>query len=62
MEFIVHYWYSDWSHITGYHNGDPINEDELMQLVKDTRLNVMIHHNSDGTTHCFIDNKMFQQR
>jgi hypothetical protein len=53
-------------HITGYVNGDPISEDEVMQLIKEAKVNVMIYHtqagNPAGEHICFIDDKRFQQR
>jgi hypothetical protein len=61
MKFTVRYWCLDLEYITGYARGDEISETQVMQLITDTKVNVMIHHNENNHT-CFIDDEKFQQR
>jgi len=64
MEFIVHYWYSNWSELTGFENGDTITEEQVHTLIREAKVNVMIMHNKEGLPICGIDQlgKRFTQR
>jgi hypothetical protein len=65
MEFIVHYWCAQWPELTGFEQGDTITEEQVHTLIREAKVNVMVHHSKDGKSHtCFIDdiNHRFQQR
>ena len=64
MEFTVHYWCAQWPELTGFEQGDIINEQQVMQLITEGKVNVMVHHGDDGAKTCFIDDidHHFQQR
>lgn len=62
-KYEIHYWYADLSNITGYQKGDVINDQELLKLITDKKVNVMVKH-METCSLCFIDdlNHRFQQR
>jgi len=69
MKYIVHYWYRNWEVITGLAQGAEISEEELHTLIREQKVNVMIHNvqaqgNNEAKTYCYIDDlaHRFQQR
>ncbi len=71
MKYIVHYWHFNMESVTGLVQGDEITEEQLMTLIREQKVNVLIHHvqarpanNNVATTYCYIDdlNHRFQQR
>jgi hypothetical protein len=71
MTYTVHYWRADLFKITGHEQGSEINELQLATLIRDQKVNVMVHHvpanpkiNSDPKSYVYIDdlNHRFQQR
>ena len=69
MKYIVHYWVGNWEQITGHAKGDEISEEQLMTLIREQKVNVLIHHapahgDVPARSYCYIDDlrHRFQQR
>lgn len=61
MKYKVRYWGRDLAFITGYKVGEMIDEDQVMELIRAARVNVMILH-VNGCGICNMDDKYFQTR
>lgn len=69
MKYRVHYWFQNWAAITGHEQGNEITEDQLLTLIREQKVNVMIHHveahnGNPAQSYCYIDDlrHRFQHR
>ena len=69
MKYIVHYWRRNLAEVTGLEHATTIDEDQLMTLVTEQKVNVMIQHvaaanGKEAQSYCYIDdlNHRFQLR
>jgi len=69
MSYIVHYCVKDLSNLTGHQPGDEITEDQVLTMMREAKVNLLIHHvqkskHRDARDYVYIDdlNHRFQQR
>jgi len=69
MKYTVHYWRANLVELTGLEQGSEIDDEQLMVLIAEQKVNVMIHHApasmaNEATSYVYIDDlrHRFQQR
>jgi len=69
MSYTVHYWVKDLSKVTGHKQGDELTEDQVINLMRKAKVNILIQHIQksiycDAKDYVYIDdlNHRFQQR
>jgi len=70
MKYIVWYWAANLEALTGFNKLDEITEDQVLELMRAQKVNIMIHHvkaskhQPESKSYCYIDdiNHRFQSR
>ena len=69
MKYTVHYWRANLVSLTGLEHSSEIDDEQLMTLIAEQKVNVMVHHvaagiHGEAKSYVYIDdlNHRFQQR